>query len=131
MSKSGEGEGSKSTAQKTTGEVQRTTQDRGGQGEPRGEATGSNTLQSHFKNREKLLCGERIRGGKRTREPPKGGCCRDPGQRGQWSELSILEVRLAGITNNWVSGLGQEDNYFRNIIKIPGACHFVPLLDIV
>lgn len=51
MSKSGEGEGSKSTAQKTTGEVRRTTQDRGGQGEPRGEATGSNTLQSHFKNR--------------------------------------------------------------------------------
>ena len=110
------------------GEPHRTVEAKVNQG---GEATGSNTLQSHFKNREKLLCGERIQGGKRTREPPKGGCCRDPGQRGQWSELSILEVRLAGITNNWVSGLGQEDNYFRNIIKIPGACHFVPLLDIV
>lgn len=79
MCKTGGGEGSRSVAQRTTGEVRQTTQDLGGQGEPRWEAAGNDMLQSHFKNRDKLLSGEWIRRGKSTRETPKGGCFGDPG----------------------------------------------------
>lgn len=74
VSKSRGGEGSRSIAQKTTGEVRETKQDLGSQGEPRWEAAGNDMLQSHFKNRDKLLCAEWIRGGKSTRETLKGGC---------------------------------------------------------
>lgn len=54
-------------------------------------------MQSYVKSINYLLCREWIRGGKRRRQKPKGGCG-DPGQRWWWLELS------RGIGEKWMEG---------------------------